>query len=79
MPTTSTLHKESSSPSNRSRNLSQANDVLLLDDDDTESSYFKIARRPLQRGEIVPHIPTMCEQMEMAITAATRKTAKSRR
>jgi hypothetical protein len=52
---------------------------MLLDDDDLESSYFKIARRPLQRGEVVPHIPTMYEQMEMVIAAANRKTAKARR
>jgi hypothetical protein len=59
--------------------MSQAQDDVLLDDDDSESSYFKIARRPLQRGEVVPHIPTMYEQMEMAVAAATRKTAKARR
>jgi hypothetical protein len=63
----------------RSRSLSQAQDDMLLEDDDLESSYFKIARRPLQRGEVVPHIPTMYEQMEMVIAAANRKTAKARR
>ena len=42
-----------------------------IDDDDVID--LKCQRRPLHKGEMVPHIPTMYEQMDMAWLAATNK------
>ncbi len=38
----------------------------------------KSQRRPLKRGETVPHIPTLLEQLEMArvASAATRQQSR---
>jgi len=46
--------------------------TMACDMDDDEVAYPKSQRRALQKGEVVPHIPTMYEQLDMAGLAANK-------
>ena len=51
----------------------------MLDDlDDDEVIYPKSQRRALHKDEVIPHIPTMYEQMDMAALAASNLKPKPR-
>jgi hypothetical protein len=52
--------------------------AIDYDADDNEVVDLKSQRRPLQKGETVPHIPTMLEQMDSAWAAANHGRAKPR-
>lgn len=47
-------------------------------DDEDEAEQPRHKHRPLHRGEIVPHIPTLFEQLDTARLAVVRASAKAR-
>ncbi len=60
-----------------SKTKARATAALARDADDDVID-LRNQRRPLQKGETVPHIPTMFEQMDMAWAAANQVKAKPR-
>ena len=46
--------------------------TMACDMDEDEVSYPKSQRRSLHKDEIVPHIPTLYEQLDMAGVAANK-------
>jgi hypothetical protein len=58
--------------------MSKAKASTMACDMDDEVIAPKSQRRPLHKGETVPHIPTMHEQMDMACAAANRSKPKPR-